>query len=904
MLLNLNFLENNVPFPLIYALPFQEQLRIIQKTVDSILYNSESITECLFFETLVQIREKRYQEVFNQKCTVKEKCSWKYNDLVFMYHPEMDIKELFAENTYLKILKVIRETLLSESVNWVCLINKKTTYIFCLSLNHFLVWSPIISELSPYFLTSILQDSTELNHVNDFSRWHYFEGLKNHLLKFFKRWTKKYSHKFYNEVPPISKFILQMESVLLAQKCLKKSINGQLSSFSSIKIYDLEEMQAFFSRLSHSFEFDLSNTISSEYEKSQFVDSIINTLQRVDLSWLIDIHPLNFLEIMPQLREEAFKDKYRKSGGYYTPIPLAAAIVNHVFEKFFLELTIPKTQVKVFDPAMGTGILLIFALEWLLNSTISSSSLEKETFIGYRQKIFSSCLYGNDIDEESILIANRFLQLFCMLESENNKKSSKLKCINFIESFISNYSSNHENFDIIFLNPPYIPFHSRFIKDSPLKKEIKPLKRLIPAFSGKRDNTYLMFLGISLKYFLNPSGVLGIVIDHSFLDLPSYKKTRYYLLSNYHLHYVLDNYSYKGAAIVDLALLIFSCQDKSNQNVFWQKTLRDKLKKIPKKYFLSQPNYVFRYKETYPFLLRIQKTTVKLGEIAKAKCGLEYGGLLRTHFLSPYAKEGFLPCIDGANGLADNYFLFWVPGFSNSYVRFDKEYEQFLNETSQNISITKKKVILISGSLDRFLEHKIILRQTAPKFIGTIDTNQYLTLRNTHLIYKPKPPYSLFLILGILTSSLGNFVGKHLNIIRTPGLNSNRYPQIRIYDLKEFPIIDVDQLHDETCLHQLESNVKEILLQGELVTQILTQLWGIFQESKANFTSQRHFLRTIFNKDLAYLSSSERREEASYWIRKLQDIFNKMLYQKEIINSLVCKLYEVPKENYYLFNEK
>ncbi|UCE14772.1 MAG: N-6 DNA methylase, partial [Candidatus Heimdallarchaeota archaeon] len=813
--------------------------------LDSFLSKSGSIAEQHFLETVAQIREKRFHEFF-EKCTVREKNIWEYNDLVFIYHPKMEIQELFNKNAYVNILKIIRKTLHSDSFNWVCFINKKAIYMFRLSLNHFLVWSPIITELAPYFLTSILQDSTVLNHVNDFSRWHSFEGLKNHLINFLKRLTKKNNHKIYNESPPVTKFILQIEGLLVAQKYLQKSINRKIGSFSSSKINNLREIQVFFSNLSHLFDVDLNKEISLKYKEIQMLKSVINNLERTDHSWLIDIHPLNFLEIMPQLSE----DKYRKTGGFYTPIPLAESIVNHVFEKYFFEekLTNPISDVKIFDPAMGPGILLIFALEWLTNYAISLKDeiYPKDTFIDYRREILFSCLHGSDIDEEAILIAKRFLQLFCMLKMENNPALSRLKQSNFIETFLRNINSNCVKFDLIFLNPPYIPFHSRFIKDSPLKNEIKSLKRLIPAFSGKRDNTYLMFLGISLQHFLASSGVLGIVIDHSFLDLPSYNKTRHFILSNYHLHYVLANYSYRGAAVVDLALLVISSQDDSNQYIFWQETLTDKLKKIPKEHFLSQPNYMFRFKENYPFFSRIQGKTVRLGKIATATCGLEYGSLLKTHFLSQNDGEGFYPCIDGANGLTKNYFLFWVPGFSNSYVRFDKKYEQYLTEKNQNISKTNKKVILISGSLDRFLEQKIILRQTAPEFIGTIDNTKFLTLRNTHLIYNPKPPYSLFLILGILTSSLGNFIGKHLNIIRTPGLNSNRYPQIRLSDLKEFPIIDINKLQDESDLHQLEKTVKEILLQGESVTQVLSQLWGVFQKTELKFTSQRHFLRTCF----------------------------------------------------------
>ncbi|UCE14705.1 MAG: hypothetical protein JSV04_05865, partial [Candidatus Heimdallarchaeota archaeon] len=73
--------------------------------------------------------------------------------------------------------------------------------------------------------------------------------------------------------------------------------------------------------------------------------------------------------------------------------------------------------------------------------------------------------------------------------------------------------------------------------------------------------------------------------------------------------------------------------------------------------------------------------------------------------------------------------------------------------------------------------------------------------------------------------------------------------------------------------------------------------------TELKFTSQRHFLRTCFDRDLTSLSSSKQREEALKWIRKLQDILNNMRSQKETINSLVYKLYKVQEEDFHLIEE-
>ena len=901
-------LDINIPISIVPALPIREQLRIVQNTLESLIHELHSNHHQFFLGTIERSREKRYQEIFNENGAVRLELFWHYKKIGFIYLQETPVHKLFDEKNSIYILQSIRNELLSDSIDWVCLINQKSIYMFSLSTNHFLIWSPILDGLKELFLASILLDSTILDNLNDSSRWSLLDQVKTQLSRFLKRYFKKDSSSELKDKSVFQRFAMLMNTFTVVQKCLLENINNVLTSTSIEEFKDLKKMYTQICNISFSeFISELENNSSivslMEPSKHQILHKIVQNLAQIDCDWILDLHPVNLLEVAPQIYG---KTEYRDTGGFYTPIVLAESITATTFKIFVQQkLVKPITNIKIFDPAMGTGILLVFALEWLTNLMMSNAVME-DSFIDLRRKILNSCLNGNDIDRDSILIGSSFLNLFCMCGLEKADVLLNSSNRDFIEFFITQISTNKSfpKYEIILSNPPYLAFHSRFTKKSLLKKELKALQQFLPVFSGKRDNTYLLFLGICLQYFLVSNGVVGFIIDHSFLDLPSYKKIRHFLLSNYHLHYVLANYSYRKIAVVDLSLLIFSHQTGSQQKTIWQETLLEQPQIISSNHFLAQPNYMFRYQETPNFLSRIQEKSVPLGKLVKITCGLEYGSLLKTDFLSTHANDNFYPVIDGSNGLPQPYFLFWVPGLTNSYVRFDKNYEKQLQDTNQNISRSNKRVLMISGSLERFLTPKIILRQTASKFIATLDRNQYLTLRNTHLIYYPEPPYSLLFILGILNSSLGNYIGEHLNIIRKPRNNSNRYPQIRLNDLKTFPIIDMKDLDDDSLIPQLETAVSECLKLGKSITEALTKLWDIFRNSGAQFRFQRQFLRACLNNNIvARLSSRKQLNKAKIWNTILQKELTGLSKLKEVIDSIVFRIYRINQKDQQIIKE-
>ena len=206
------------------------------------------------------------------------------------------------------------------------------------------------------------------------------------------------------------------------------------------------------------------------------------------------------------------------------------------------------------------------------------------------------------------------------------------------------------------------------------------------------------------------------------------------------------------------------------------------------------------------------------------------------------------------------------------------------------VSSAGKKVLLISGDINRFLEPKLILRQSANRFICTIDENQYFSLRNTHIIYNIKQPYSLKIILGFLSSSFATYLGHQLNIIRS--LGKNRYPQIRINDLSNLPIPIINHQNNRVFA-ELEGAVDNALNSGKKISSILRVIWNTNKSKNINkFHKQNTFLRFWLGIKSSQPSGEINKVDSLKYLEN--QLFNEIEVLKkirEIIDSLIFNLY-------------
>lgn len=888
-------MDQKIPSSILPALSIQHQVRIIENWLISLTKDPALHKKNKVDDVIAQIRKNDYNFLFKDKHLEKDYSYWEGNNTVIINKKDLKVSDLFNKN--INFIQTIRK--LTKERHWVIILAFDEAMIFSLSRNHFLTWSTILPCLKDIFLTSIILEGKLQKKNTEETEWQLFNTWKKKIITIFNELYSKNVLKGL-KIHDFQSFYLSFyqSMVKISQKTIKSMYESRfLTNFNNIK--DLENLKK------KSFSIHISSFIRNKLKKISLDDSsnpiikqlseiLLSKLTNIELSWIYNTSPLLYLEIFSIIitKEHSVKD----SGIYYTPAHLAELLTHNSMESYFsFKKRTKALNIRLFDPAMGTGIFIIFALEWLVNFSLEDVSIE-ESFLNLRKRFFLNNLYGSEIDKIALATGTYIISIFCNLSPNIIKNNQNYSVSDFVENSIKFIKDKIiiRKFDIIIANPPYLAFHSRFTKKVISNEAIISLKRILPEFYGKRDNLYLIFMGFCLKYYLkSPEGVLGLVIDHSFLDLPTYSQIRQHILHTYFLKYILKDYSYSQAA-VDLSLLIISSEQNSNKNTLWQKNLLDDPLQIPSSYFYSNYSSSFNYRPIPKFISRILTKTINLGELATLSCGLEYGALLKTDFLSSTKKNRtWFRVIDGSNGIPDQYILFWVDGFYNSYVRFDKNFEEHLIETKQNISKTGKKVLLIPGELERFLNPKIILRQTANRFIATVDDQKFLSLRNTHLIYSVKQPYSVYSVLGILNSSFGNWIGEYMNIIRKGG--KNRYPQIRLNSLKKFPLVKINTKNENLLIRKIENLAIQCTQIGQEIEKNLTRLWEIKQVSKPKkYTNQRQFLKQYFHEDsLVPLLSQRDYEEEKIDLISLNNNFNELQQLKRDMNVLIFKLYGI-----------
>ena len=273
------------------------------------------------------------------------------------------------------------------------------------------------------------------------------------------------------------------------------------------------------------------------------------------------------------------KPEVRKAGGvYYTPEYIVDYIVeNTVGEKIKGKTPKEIANIKIVDPACGSGSFLIGAYKYLLNYHREYYSKQgKKKFLGSKEdaitedgelalwvkkQILINNIFGVDIDSNAVEVTKLSLLLKCM-ENEtpasimNNQSlfneralpsldenikcgnsligndfysggdslnidietQYKINCFDWEREFSSIFKSG--GFDIVIGNPPY-------------GAELMDIERdyLERKYSLNNTNTAALFIGLS-KHLLKDKGVKGFIIPKSFIYASNWESSRELIIND------------------------------------------------------------------------------------------------------------------------------------------------------------------------------------------------------------------------------------------------------------------------------------------------------------------------------------------------------------------------------------
>ena len=220
-------------------------------------------------------------------------------------------------------------------------------------------------------------------------------------------------------------------------------------------------------------------------------------------------------------------------------------------------------NLKILDPACGSGAFLNQALEYLINehkNLQNDLALMGDLFASYmvEEEILEHNLYGVDINEDAVEIAKLSLWLRTAKRGRAlTKLADKIVCANSLLEMP--FSEN--SFDVVIGNPPYV-------RQEAIKEQKEALSKIYKVANGTAD-LYVYFYELALN-MLKPNGLKGFICSNKFFRAKYGENLREYILQNTTILQIADFNGVKifEDATVDSAITIFQKQKADNNSTF------------------------------------------------------------------------------------------------------------------------------------------------------------------------------------------------------------------------------------------------------------------------------------------------------------------------------------------------
>ena len=562
-------------------------------------------------------------------------------------------------------------------------------------------------------------------------------------------------------------------------------------------------------------------------------------------------------------------------------------------------------NIKIIDPACGSGAFLITAFEFLLNynkyldDKIFDLVGTSDLFSDRTKEILQNNIFGVDLNKESVEITK--LSLWLKTADKNKTLASlenNIKCGNSLiddPEIAGNLAFNWEKefpeifanggFDIVVGNPPYVS--AEYISE--IEKTFYE-KNYYSAYG--RQNLYIIFYEKAIN-LLKENGNLGFITPYTILKNMYYKEIREYILKNTSILEIID---FKGITVfqdagVDSIILLLKKEKRIEYDIKYINNIKAfetqvydinlfKSSQITEKDDLS-----IQFSKNEKLLNKIlgHKDTLKLKEIIDFKQGIITGG--NKNFL---VSEKLANCEKVLTGTDFNRYKLFD---SNQYIIYDIE----------KLHRPRKREIFES-------KEKILLRQTGAFPICMLDTNQYFTLDTVHNGILKQENFNIKYILSLLNSKFIKFI--YENLINESG---KIFAQVKIIYIDELPIKNISLEKQQPFI---EKSDKMLSLNKEL--QDLSQKFQRmvlrkFDLEKLSTKLQEWYLLDFsdFIKELkrlkVKLSLSQESEWEEYFLEeksKAIAVDSEIKNTDKEIDSMVYRLYDLTDEEIKIIEEE
>jgi len=496
------------------------------------------------------------------------------------------------------------------------------------------------------------------------------------------------------------------------------------------------------------------------------------------------------------------KPEVRKAGGvYYTPQYIVDYIVINTIGKLCEKKT-PKevAEIKIVDPACGSGSFLIGAYQFLLNwhkdyyiqnpNKKNPLTPEGNLTTPEKKKILLNNIFGVDIDTNAVEVTKLSLLLKCMegetqasiahqmkmfnervlpTLDENIKSGNSLIDTDYYDtqldfgeerkikpfSWQKAYPTVFKNggFDVVIGNPPYV-----FTRDVDWSDEVKNYfwsKFEISKGDDKsrknqsgKINLYILFI-IKSTELLNKNGCLSFIIPNGLLRTTTYDTARKFILERTSIERIVDlkDGVFEGVTASTIIINLLNNNKKRDTLIIDANCKIDGFVDENKTTKITQSNFLNNVSHTFSLYInpleqnlftKISDDNFYLKDITdEIIAGIDAS---KEYINNKKLTSEYRPMLEGKD------IKKFQTNFGGNYVLYDRKK---LNRARPDyVWQSENKIVVqrISGG-------------SAP-LVSTIDRNKYLSFNSTNLIliktdFVIEYPYQL--ICALINSKLWNF---------------------------------------------------------------------------------------------------------------------------------------------------
>jgi len=341
----------------------------------------------------------------------------------------------------------------------------------------------------------------------------------------------------------------------------------------------------------------------------------------------------------PTFELTAKKQRRKEHGIYYTPRFVTDYIVKQTVGRFLKERNHNEIiNIKILDPACGSGSFLIRAYDELLNYHADKRGKSVSDLDQWeRLPILTGNIFGVDLDMQAIEIARLNLLLRSLARREtlpsladNIRQGNSL--ISGTEDELKRYFGdswrekrpfNWEQefedimakggFDVVIGNPPYVGFHG-------FMDQKHYLKDMYESAQGRFD-VYLPFIerGVGL---LKEGGLLGFICPTNFMKRQHGQALRKFLKSNCKILQIIDfqhQQIFEGALNYTCILIVEKSKPASKHLITYISETIDAEHLSTEQDALQDDGWIFRHKTHEGIVAKIRaQASMPLGELTKS----------------------------------------------------------------------------------------------------------------------------------------------------------------------------------------------------------------------------------------------------------------------------------------------